>query len=43
MAELKKTQFSNVNEEIISMEFDNNPNIPTANIVTGKQIGRAHV
>ena len=31
MAELKKTQFSNVNEEIISMEFDNNPNIPTAN------------
>ena len=31
MAELKKTQFSNVNDEIISMEFDNNPNIPTAN------------
>ncbi len=31
MAELKKTPFGNVNDEIISMEFDTNPNIPTAN------------
>ncbi len=31
MAELKKTPISSINEEIISMEFDGNPNIPTAN------------
>lgn len=31
MAEYKKTPFTAVNEEIISMEFDGNPNIPTAN------------
>jgi hypothetical protein len=30
-AELKKTPMSSVNEDIISMEFDSNPNIPTAN------------
>ncbi len=30
-AELKKTPISSVNEDIISMEFDANPNIPTAN------------
>lgn len=31
MAELKKTPFKTVNEEVVSMEFDGNPNIPTAN------------
>jgi hypothetical protein len=31
MAELKKTPIRSVNEDIISMEFDVNPNIPTAN------------
>ena len=31
MAERKKTPISTVNEDIISMEFDENPNIPTAN------------
>ncbi len=31
MAELKKTPINTINEEIISMEFDGNPNIPTAN------------
>ncbi len=31
MAELKKTPISTINEEIISMEFNGNPNIPTAN------------
>ena len=31
MAELKKTAFDTINDEIISMEFDVNPNIPTAN------------
>ncbi len=29
MAERKKTPISTVNEDIISMEFDENPNIPT--------------
>ncbi len=31
MAELKKTPMSSVHEDIISMEFGENPNIPTAN------------
>jgi len=31
MAELKKVPLNSVNEEVISMEFDENPNIPTAN------------
>jgi hypothetical protein len=31
MAELKKTPMNSVHEDIISMEFDENPNIPTAN------------
>ena len=31
MAELKKTPFNSINEDIISMEFNKNPNIPTAN------------
>lgn len=31
MATLKKTPLNSVNEDIISMEFDENPNIPTAN------------
>lgn len=31
MAELRKTPINTINEEIISMEFDSNPNIPTAN------------
>lgn len=31
MAELKKTPFNTINDDIISMEFDTNPNIPTAN------------
>lgn len=31
MADLKKTQFNTVDEDIVSMEFDKNPNIPTAN------------
>jgi hypothetical protein len=31
MAELKKIPMSTVHEDIISMEFNTNPNIPTAN------------
>lgn len=31
MAELKRIPISSINEDIISMEFDGNPNIPTAN------------
>jgi len=31
MAELKKIPFDSVNDEVISMSFDENPNIPTAN------------
>ena len=31
MAELKKIPMNSINEDIISMEFDTNPNIPTAN------------
>ena len=31
MAELRKTPMGTVNEDIISMEFNGNPNIPTAN------------
>lgn len=31
MAELKKTSFNQVNDDVISMDFEGNPNIPTAN------------
>lgn len=31
MAEVLKTPMSSVTDDIISMEFDENPNIPTAN------------
>lgn len=31
MAELKKTNFSGVTDDVISMDFEGNPNIPTAN------------
>lgn len=31
MAELKKIPFGTINEDIVSMEFNENPNIPTAN------------
>jgi hypothetical protein len=31
MAELKKTPFQTVQDDVISMDFDENPNIPTAN------------
>jgi len=31
MANLKKTPIGSVTDNIISMEFDENPNIPTAN------------
>lgn len=43
MADRKKTPINSVNEEIISMEFDENPNIPTANYSeeTAKRIEQA--
>jgi hypothetical protein len=31
MAELKKQPFNTVDDEVISMDFEGNPNIPTAN------------
>jgi len=31
MADLKKVPFSKVNEDVVSMSFDENPNIATAN------------
>lgn len=31
MADLKKIPFNSVNDEVISMSFSENPNIPTAN------------
>jgi len=31
MADLKKVALTDTNDEVISMSFDDNPNIPTAN------------
>ena len=31
MADLKKQPFNTVDDEVISMDFEGNPNIPTAN------------
>lgn len=31
MADLKKVPFDTVNDDVVSMSFDENPNIPTAN------------
>lgn len=43
MATAKKTPISSVNDSVISMEFDENPNIPTANYSeeTSKNIKKA--
>jgi len=31
MADLKKVPFNTVNDDVVSMSFDENPNIPTSN------------
>jgi len=31
MTNIKKTPFTNVDDDVISMDFEGNPNIPTAN------------